>query len=162
LADTFNDFSTNQEGKWRYIWAEPNSAQWTPLQYGERRYGSCWYAEDYIRICPDSGHPGNGADVGWFWTSEVGGPIELQISASKKDRGGDGVVIAVYYNTLSTSDPPLFQKAIGGRDNEGFTENIRIENFAPQDSLLLVIQKNKDATSDHTAFQARICHYACP
>lgn len=162
LADTFNDFATNQEGKWRYIWAEPDTAQWSPLRYEERRYGSCWYAEDYIRICPDSGHPGNGADIGWYWTGEVGGPIELQLSASKKDRGGDGVIIAVYYNTLSTTDEPLFQTSLDGRDNEGFTEKIRIENFAPDDSLLLVIRKSRDATSDHTAFQARVCHYACP
>src|SRR5690606_17774981 len=107
-----NDFGT---GKWLYLWVSPGAGNWQQLQYEERRYGDCWYsralAEDYIRICDDSGHPGNGADVAWYWQSQISGPIEVRLSVAKKDGGGgDGVEIAVYRNapnTLQTKGKPL-------------------------------------------------------
>jgi tRNA A-37 threonylcarbamoyl transferase component Bud32 len=163
LADSGADFSSGQTGKWVYIWSQPASDSWNPLRYEQRRYGDCWYAEDYIRICPDSGHPGNGADIAWYWTSQVSGTLEVQLSARKLDRGGDGVTIAVYYNTLVTDDAePIFQRSLAGNDRQGFVERIQLDNIAPEDSLLIVMRRNRDPTSDHTAFNARICHYRCP
>ncbi|HRV95229.1 MAG TPA: hypothetical protein P5526_23930, partial [Anaerolineae bacterium] len=63
LADTAGNFGTTEQEAWRYIWSPPDDDNWKPLSFEERRYGDCWYAEDYIRICSDSAHPGNGADV---------------------------------------------------------------------------------------------------
>lgn len=163
LADTTGNFGSTQEQAWRYIWSPPNQDNWQPLSFENRRYGTCWYAEDYIRICPDSAHPGNGADVGWYWISNVSGPLEIRINASKLDRGGDGVVVAIYQNTLDTrNEAPVFQRTLSGRDEQGFAETIKINQVEPEDSILVVLNRNGDATSDHTAIRGRICHYFCP
>lgn len=163
LADTADNFGTTQQEAWRYIWSPPDDDSWKPLSFEDRRYGACWYAEDYIRICSDSAHPGNGADVGWYWVSTVSGPLEIRINANKLDLGGDGVVVSVYQNTLNTSgESPLFQRTLTGRDNQGFAETIKIDQIQPEESILIVLNRNGDATSDHTAIRARICHYYCP
>lgn len=161
LADTQRDFSSTP-GAWDYLWSPPNQDDWTELKYEQRQYGACWYGQDYIRICPDSAHPGNGADIAWFWKSEISGPLEVRLVAGKKDAGGDGVVIAVYRNTTQTSAFPEFKKTLAGNDRGGFAEKFQIDNISPGDYLLFVMQRNGDATSDHTAFQALICHYHCP
>ncbi|MCB0212828.1 MAG: protein kinase [Anaerolineae bacterium] len=163
LADTVDNFGSNQNGVWRYTWSPPGEDNWKPLVFEDRRYGTCWYAEDYIRICADGVHPGNGADVAWYWVSDVSGQLEIQISASKLDSGGDGVVVAIYQNTLNINGKaPLFQRTLAGRDKQGFAETIRINQVKPEDSLLVIVNHNGDATSDYTAVQARICHYSCP
>ena len=163
LADTAGNFGTTEQEAWRYIWSPPDDDNWKPLSFEERRYGDCWYAEDYIRICSDSAHPGNGADVGWYWVSTVSGPLEIRISANKIDSGGDGVVVSVYQNTLNTSEEaPLFRRTLAGRDSQGFAETIKINQIEPEESILIVLNRNGDATSDHTAIRARICHYYCP
>jgi hypothetical protein len=161
LADSRADFSSTP-GIWDYLWSPPNEDNWSQLHYEKRQYGACWYGQDYIRICADSAHPGNGADIAWFWKSKVSGPVEVRIRAGKKDSGGDGVVIAVYRNTTQTSAFPEFKKSLAGNDRGGFAEKFEIDHMAPGDYLLFVMQRNGDATSDHTAFQALICRYRCP
>lgn len=163
LVDTQADFSGAQNGPWRYLWSRPGADNWNPMSYEERRYGPCWYGEDYIRICSESAHPGNGADVAWQWRSNVSGPLEIRLSTGKIDMGGDGVKVAVYHNTLLTgSDAPVFEQKLGGRDNKGFAETVKLDDVQVEDTVLIVINRNGDATSDHTAFRARICHYTCP
>jgi len=93
----------------------------------------------------------------------VSGPLEIRISANKIDSGGDGVVVSVYQNTLNTSEEaPLFRRTLAGRDSQGFAETIKINQIEPEESILIVLNRNGDATSDHTAIRARICHYYCP
>ncbi|MBE7468856.1 MAG: hypothetical protein DPW09_07425 [Anaerolineae bacterium] len=161
LADTRRDFSGTR-GAWDYLWSPPGQDKWTQLKYETRQYGACWYGQDYIRICADSAHPGNGADIAWFWQSEVSGPLEVRLTAAKRDAGGDGVSIAVYRNTTQTTAFPEFKKSLAGNDQGGFAEKFQLDNITPGDYLLFVIQHNGEATSDHTAFQALICHYRCP
>lgn len=161
LADSRRDFS-GTPGGWDYLWSPPGQDEWTPLKYETRQYGDCWYGQDYIRICADSVHPGNGADVALRWKSEVSGPLEVRLLAGKKDLGGDGVSIAVYRNTTQTTGFPEFKKSLAGNDGGGFAEKFQLDNIAPGDYLFFVIQRNGDATNDHTAFEALICHYRCP
>jgi tRNA A-37 threonylcarbamoyl transferase component Bud32 len=163
LADTGTDFSGEQTGPWRYTWSAPGTADWQPLKYEQRQYGLCWYAEDYVRLCPGSAHPGNGAAVAYYWTSPTAGPLEIRLIANKKDLGGDGVVIAVYYNTLDTrNNTPIFQRLLAGTDQTGFSEQVPLAQVEPGDSLLFVISHNGNALSDHTLFRARVCRYYCP
>lgn len=163
LADTGTDFSGEENGPWRYTWSPPGTADWQPMKYEQRQYGLCWYAEDYIRICPDSAHPGNGAAVAWYWTSPSAGPLEIRLIANKKDLGGDGVVIAVYYNTLDTANStPIFQRVLAGSDQTGFSEPVTLANVEPGDSLLIMIGHNGNALSDHTLFRGRVCRNYCP
>ncbi|NJN93433.1 MAG: hypothetical protein HC875_04755 [Anaerolineales bacterium] len=161
LADSRRDFS-GTSGGWDYLWSPPDQDEWTPLKYETRQYGDCWYGQDYIRICADSVHPGNGADVALRWQSEVSGPLEVRLQAGKKDLGGDGVSIAVYRNTTQTTGFPEFKKSLVGNDGGGFAEKFQLDHITPGDYLLFVIQRNGDATNDHTAFEALICHYRCP
>lgn len=161
LADSRRDFS-GTSGGWAYLGSPPGQDEWTPLKYETRQYGDCWYGQDYIRICANSVHPGNGADVALRWKSEVSGPLEVRILAGKKDLGGDGVSIAVYRNTTQTTGFPEFKKSLAGNDGGGFAEKFQLDHITPGDYLLFVIQRNGDATSDHTAFEALICHYHCP
>jgi serine/threonine protein kinase len=164
LADTSANFAADSEaGLWRYIWSPPGEDDWQPMRFEQRRYGTCWYAEDYIRICAESAHPGNGADIAWFWTSSFTGSLELQLTANKIDRGGDGVNVAVYHNSLSTrSASPIFQQALSGNDQAGFSDSIAIEQVSPGDTLLVVIQHHDNAVSDHTHLRARVCQVYCP
>jgi hypothetical protein len=148
-----------------YLWSPPGDDAWQQLRFGERRYGACWYAEDYVRICPDSGHPGNQADVAWYWKSLVSGPLEVRVRAAKIDNGGDGVEIAAYRNppnALQTAGEPLFQRSLEGRDKQGFTEIFKVSAVQPGDSLIFVLRRDGDPTSDHTAFEVQICLYGCP
>lgn len=163
LADTGSDFTESEAGPWQYLWSPPGQDDWQPMTYQQRRYGACWYAEDYIRICADSAHPGNGADIAWSWTSPITGPVELRLNAHKIDRGGDGVIVAVYRNTLSTQTAtPVFRQPLSGNDQAGFSDSIEFEQVNPGDSLLIVIQHNDNAISDHTHLRARVCHIYCP
>ena len=163
LSDSRKDFSSEANGIWRYIWREPGTDSWQPLIHEERVYGTCWYAQDYIRICPESGHPGNNADIGWYWTSDVSGPLEIWINARKLDIGGDGVTIAVYNNTLSIDDAdPIYQRTLAGNDGQGLSERVQIRSIEPGQFLFIVLRHNGDATSDHTAIRTRICHVYCP
>lgn len=161
LTDSEVNFSSAQ-GSWQYLWSVPGSGEWTPLRYESREYGTCWYAADYVRICEGSGHPGNGADIGWRWTSPVTGPVEVLIKASKVDPGGDGVLVAVYHNTPDTSSQPVFSRQLLGEDDTGFANRFIIPQVKVGEYLLFVLSKNEDGTFDHTFFQATICHYNCP
>lgn len=166
LAHSQNDFAETKEGNWLYLWAPPGTANWQELRFDDRRYGDCWYAEDYVRICPDAGHPGNGADIAWYWRSQVSGPLEVRVSVAKKDgSGGDGVEITVYRNppnTLQTEGDPLFQRSLEGGDKRGFTEVLEIDQIEPGESLLFVLGRKNDPTHDETAFITQVCLYRCP
>jgi serine/threonine protein kinase len=161
LADTLADFSSGQ-GKWEYLWSPPGENKWSSMVYESRQYGACWYNQDYIRICPEAAHPGNGADVAWRWTSNVSGPLQIELSVAKKDTGGDGVLIYVQHYAANNIVFPLFSGSLEGRDKRGFRETLTVENIAPGDQVLLIIQRNGRAESDYTALEARICYYSCP
>jgi hypothetical protein len=128
--------------------------------YESRRYGDCWYAEDYIRICRDSGHPGNNADVAWRWTSNVRGPLVIQLSARKIDAGGDGVLVTFSH----ARGIPLLKRSwtLESGDTQGFVEPIELDDVEPGDTVMFILQRNGDASSDHTALRAQICQYSCP
>jgi len=161
LANTNIDYSSSQ-GNWQYLWAAPGTNSWQPMVYESREYGTCWYAADYVRICEESGHPGNGADIAWRWTSPVPGPIEILIHAEKIDVGGDGVTVSVFKNTTDISTQPVFSRQVLGNDESGFANRFIIDAIQPDDFLLFVMQKNEDVTFDHTAFEATICQVSCP
>lgn len=160
LFDSTEDFSGDPDENISYLRARPaGSNDWEPLVYESRRYGDCWYEQDYIRVCASSMHPGNGADVGWQWTSAVTGTLEIELSASKIDGGGDGVSLSVYHNT---TDTPEFRRSIGGNDFGGFVETLVLEEVVAGDSVLFALNRNGNASADHTAFQAKICYIECP
>ncbi|MCB0210493.1 MAG: hypothetical protein KDJ52_14235 [Anaerolineae bacterium] len=161
LANSSIDFSSSQ-GTWNYLWTFPGSNTWEPMVYESRDYGTCWYATDYVRICQESGHPGNSADIGWRWTSPVTGPIEILIRAEKIDVGGDGVIISVFNNTLDASTKPVFSRPLLGDDSSGFANRFIIDTIQPGEFLLFVMEKNEDVTFDHTNFEVTICQISCP
>jgi hypothetical protein len=153
-ADTSRDFSDQPGGAWAYLSSKPDQNNFQPLKFEQRSYGSCWYGQDYIRICQNSGHPGNSADLAWRWTSNVGGQIEVQFSARKMDSGGDGVTILVYHNQLNQ---PIEGWQIGPNDTTGVFRLKFFETEVKQgDTLYFVMKKNGDARNDHTAFQVQI------
>jgi hypothetical protein len=161
LADTLADFSSGQ-GKWEYLWSPPGENRWSSMVYESRQYGACWYNQDYIRICPEAAHPGNGADVAWRWTSNVSGPLQIELSVAKKDTGGDGVLIYVQHYTTNNIVFPLFSGSLAGGDKRGFKETLTVETIMPGDQLLFMVQRNGRAESDYTALEARICQFSCP
>jgi serine/threonine protein kinase len=157
LADSQAEFSGTQgQSNWQYQWSRGReSFNWVEMQFD----GSCWRApqaeghvwEDYVRICPNSAHPGIEGDITWRWTSEVSGPIQVEVSARKLDiRGGDGVQIIVYRNTEEIRRWPL-----EATNSQGFTQPFSL-NIAQGDYLFFVLKAGGDATNDETAFQVQI------
>jgi serine/threonine protein kinase len=151
-ADSAADFSQTN-ANWEYLAARPaNSTDFKRMKFETRRYGDCWYDEDYIRICSSSGHPGNGADVAWRWKSQANGYGQVFLSVYKIDQGGDGVVIELYHNGQF-----IRNLAIGGRDTQGVRQqNVYQAGLEKGDELLFVMKRNGNANSDHTFFQAQI------
>jgi serine/threonine protein kinase len=152
VADTARDFSSTLAGNWAYLWSESDENNFEALEFEERKYGACWYAEDYVRICRDSGHPGEDADIAWHWISNVSGHIQVLVSARKIDVGGDGVVIIAYHNGTPVE---------GLRLESGDTQGITNKNFFEADinvgdQLTFVMKKNGQVEYDHTAFQVQI------
>jgi hypothetical protein len=151
IADTFQNFSATP-GVWEYLWSRVGENQFQPMSFEQRKYGQCWYAEDYIRICPDSGHPGNGADIAWRWTSQIEGHVRVVLSAHKIDRGGDGVTLLVYHNGQAIQG-----QKIEPRDTEGIFQKDWFEaDVKPGDTLLFVMNKDGNTQNDHTFFQVQI------
>jgi len=154
LTDTSLNFSTTPGGAWEYLWSKPDQNKFEPLKFEQRQYGACWYAEDYIRICPDSGHPGNGADIAWRWTSPVSGRVQAQLSAHKIDSGGDGVILMAYQNNF---DRPIQSQILEPKDTlGGFQKNFFETEMKAGDTLYFVLKKNGNAQSDHTALQLQL------
>ncbi len=154
VADTSRDFSGQPDEAWAYFFSKPDQNNFQPLKFEQRTYGSCWYGQDYIRICQDSGHPGNSADIAWRWTSNVSGQIEVEISARKIDSGGDGVTILAYHNQLNQ---PIDGWQIGPNDTAGVFRLKFFETEVKQgDTLFFVMKRNSNAQNDHTAFQVQI------
>lgn len=157
LADSAGEFSGAQgQGNWQYQWSKGrDSFDWVDMEFD----GTCWRApklgdrvwEDYVRICPTSAHPGIEGDITWRWTSEVSGPIQVEVSARKIDtQGGDGVEIVVYRNTEEIKRWPL-----AANDAVGFTQPVSLE-VMQGDYLFFVLKPGADSTHDETAFQARV------
>ena len=161
VANSSIDFSSTPIN-WEYLWTLPGTSDWQPMVYESREYGTCWYAKDYVRICEESGHPGNGADIAWRWTSPVPGPIEILIRVEKIDVGGDGVIVSVFNNTVDTSTDPVFSRPLLGNDESGIANRFIIENIQPGNFLLFVMEKNEDVIFDHTDFEVTICQVNCP
>lgn len=154
VADTSRDFSGMPGGAWAYLFSKPDQNNFQPLKFEQRTYGSCWYDQDYIRICQDSGHPGNSADIAWRWTSNVSGQIEVEISVRKIDSGGDGVTILAYHNQLNQA---IDGWQIGPNDTAGVFRLKFFETEVKQgDTLFFVMKRNSNAQNDHTAFQVQI------
>ncbi|HXV44377.1 MAG TPA: hypothetical protein VEC96_15040, partial [Anaerolineae bacterium] len=151
VADTVQDFSGASD-RWTYLWSRPTENEFEPMEFEERVYGLCWYAQDYIRICPDSGHPGNGADIAWRWSSQAEGRVQVVLSAHKIDQGGDGVTILAYHNA-----EPIQGQQIEPRDTRGVVQKSWFEvEVKTGDYLLFVMNRNGNAQSDHTFFQVQI------
>lgn len=153
VADSVRDFS-GSPGVWQYLSSPSDKNNFKSMKFEERKYGTCWYDKDYIRICQDSGHPGNGADVAWLWKSPTNGHIRVLVSAHKIDRGGDGVTILAYHNDTSQSVEGL---TLQGKDTEGVNQKVWFEvDVGAGDSLIFVMKKNRSVEYDHTAFQVQI------
>lgn len=153
IVDSQRDFS-GSAGVWEYLSSPVDKNDFKPLKFEEREYGTCWYGRDYIRICQDSGHPGNNADIAWLWKSQLNGHIQVVVSARKIDRGGDGVTILAYHNL---SAEPLQGLTLGGKDTEGVNQKVWFEtDVAAGDALIFVMKKNRSVEYDHTAFQVQI------
>lgn len=152
LADTQRDFSAVQDtGNWEYQWSEGrDSFNWQEMRFD----GVCWRttnAEDYIRICQTSAHPGLTGDIAWRWESTLNGPIRVWISARKLDTtGGDGVVVLLYRNTEE-----IKRWQLEATDSQGFTEQISLE-VVQGDYLFFVVKAGGDSANDETALQAEI------
>jgi hypothetical protein len=151
VADSRQDFSGAMGGAWEYLRSDAGENEFKRLEFEERPYGACWYGQDYIRICPSSGHPGERTDIGWRWTSSFNGPISVSVTAYKIDQGGDGVIIAAYRN-----GQPLQRLQLGPDDTQG-VRGYRFEGAVQAgDQITFVINSNGRAENDHTAFQAQI------
>lgn len=155
VADTQRDFSPTPGGAWQYFWSHPDENHFEAMTFEDRKYGACWYTkdeEDYVRICPDSGHPGNDADIAWSWTSPFSGRIRVTVAARKIDQGGDGVVILVYHNDQAREGLRL-----GPDDTQGVTDRQLFEgDVHTGDRITFVMKKNERVENDHTAFRAQI------
>jgi serine/threonine protein kinase len=159
LADTDRDFSG---GVWEHVWSPPGAYTWNSMEFGERQYGACWYAQDYMRICRDSANPGHSADIGWRWTSTVTGRVELKVTARKKDFGGDGLLVApLYYDSSGRLSAPEFWY-LGADEEARLNESFIIEEIAVGDKIVVMMQTNNDATNDNATLHAQICQPACP
>jgi hypothetical protein len=152
VADSSRDFSSTPGGNWAYLWSEADEYDFESLDFEERQYGACWYAEDYVRICQDSGHPGEDADIAWRWISPISGHIQVLVSARKLDAGGDGVTIIAYQNST-----PVQGLRLGPADTQGVTNDLFFEaDVNVGDQLGFVMKKNEQVEYDHTAFQVQI------
>jgi tRNA A-37 threonylcarbamoyl transferase component Bud32 len=165
LADTLLDFS-GPDGKWEYLWARPGEYNWAEMAYESRRYengAACWYSQDYVRICQDGGQPGNNFDIAWRWTSDVSGPLQIDISARKLEFGGDGVRILVQHQTTDNILYPIYAQDLSGGDGQGFRITLNeITAIKPGDTVLFVINKLGNVEHDRTILRGTICHYSCP
>jgi serine/threonine protein kinase len=152
VADTERDFSGSPGGTWAYLRSDADKNDFKPMKFEERKYGACWYAQDYVRICPDSGHPGQKADIAWRWQSSFSGPIGVVVSARKLDVGGDGVVILAFHNGQTVQGLRL-----GPDDTQGVTGKSFFEaDVREGDQITFVMKKNERDESDHTAFRVQI------
>lgn len=157
IADSRQDFSGTQAGSWSYLVSQPDKNDFEGMDFEERVYGACWYAdedfsEDYVRICPGSGHPGNHADIAWRWTSDISGLVRVVVSAAKIDAGGDGVIIIAYLNGDAVEGLRLEPDDVSGVSGRPWFE-ARVE---PGDHLTFVMKRNDRVEYDHTAFQVQI------
>lgn len=152
VADTQRDFSSSRGGIWEYLWSDDDDNDFEPMQFEERKYGACWYARDYVRICPASGHPGKDQDIAWRWRSNFTGHISVLVSAYKLDTGGDGVLMIAYYNSEAVQGLQL-----DPADIQGVSEKHLFEaDVTEGDQITFVMKKNGRDEYDHTSFQAQI------
>jgi hypothetical protein len=157
LANSVDEFSGGQgQNNWQYQWSKGrDSFDWVDMQFD----GNCWRApktgdrvwEDYVRICPTSAHPGVEGDITWRWTSEVSGPIQVEVFARKIDaQGGDGVEVVVYRNTEE-----IKRWSLAASDTLGFTQQFGLD-VKQGDYLFFVLKPAGNSMNDETAFQARV------
>jgi serine/threonine protein kinase len=151
ITDSAEDFS-NVPGIWEYLVFKPTENKFEGMSFEQRKYGQCWYGQDYIRICLDSGHPGNSADIVWRWTSQSDGRVQVRLWAHKIDLGGDGVTIRAYHNGQEVQG-----QQIGGQDAAGVVQKNWFDvEVKMGDTLQFVMQKNGNAENDHTFFLVQI------
>jgi len=151
IADSAGGFS-NVQGIWEYLVYKSKENKFEWMNFEQRKYGQCWYGQDYIRICPDSGHPGNSADVVWRWTSQIDGRAQVLLWAHKIDLGGDGVTIRAYHNNQEVQG-----QQIDGRDAEGVAQKNWFEvEVKVGDTLQFVMHRNGNTQNDHTFFLVQI------
>ncbi|GIK40852.1 MAG: hypothetical protein BroJett011_46850 [Chloroflexota bacterium] len=151
IADSAENFSS-VPGSWEYLLFKTKENKFEAMSFEKRKYGECWYGRDFVRICPDSGHPGNDTDIVWRWTSQSNGRVQVQLSAHKIDRGGDGVMLLAYHN-----DQEVQSQKISGKDTQGVDQENWFEvEIKAGDTLRFVMQENGNTQSDHTFFRVQI------
>jgi hypothetical protein len=152
VADTQRDFSGAPGGPWEYLWSDADENDFEGMGFEDRKYGACWYARDYVRICQGSGHPGTDQDIAWRWHSDFSGHIIVRVSARKIDAGGDGVTIVAYHNAQAVEGLRL-----DGGDTQGVADRQLFEaDVQPGDQIIFEMKKNDRVEYDHTAFQVQI------
>lgn len=157
VAGSRRDFSGSQSGNWQYLVSRPGANNFTQMVFEDGEFGRCWYPareynERYVRICENSGHPGNEADIAWRWRSDFNGPVRVVGSARKIDAGGDGVLIQAFRNGQLVDELRLQPS-----DTEGVLNRDWFElDVAPGDTLTFVMKSNGRVENDHTALNLQI------
>lgn len=157
VAGSRRDFSGSQSGNWQYLVSRPNANNFAPMGFEDGEFGRCWYPpgdynERYVRICQNSGHPGNEADIAWRWRSDFTGSVRVVGTARKIDAGGDGVLIQAFRNGQLVDELRL---------NPGDTEGVLNRDWfeldvAAGDTLTFVMKSNGRVENDHTALDLQI------
>ncbi|MCB0163820.1 MAG: serine/threonine protein kinase [Anaerolineae bacterium] len=157
VADSRRDFSDSPSNGWQYLVSRPNANNFEAMVFEDGEFGPCWYPnrnydERYVRICENSGHPGNEVDIAWRWRSDFNGRVRIVGTARKIDSGGDGVLIQAYHNDQRVDELRL---------QPGDTEGIRNQNWfvvdvAAGDTLTFVMKSNGRVENDHTALNIQI------
>lgn len=157
MAGSQRDFSGSPSNGWQYLVSRPNANSFEAMVFEDGEFGSCWYPnrnydERYVRICQNSGHPGNEADIAWRWRSDFNGRVHVVGTARKIDSGGDGVLIQAYHNGQLVDELRLQPG-----DTEGVLNRDWFElDVAAGDELTFVMKSNGRVENDHTALNIQI------
>ncbi|MCB0178645.1 MAG: protein kinase [Anaerolineae bacterium] len=157
VAGSQRDFSGSPSNGWQYLVSRPNANSFEAMVFEDGEFGSCWYPnrnydERYVRICQNSGHPGNEADIAWRWRSDFNGRVHVVGTARKIDSGGDGVLIQAYHNGQLVDELRLQPG-----DTEGVLNRDWFElDVAAGDELTFVMKSNGRVENDHTALNIQI------
>ncbi|MCB0193201.1 MAG: serine/threonine protein kinase [Anaerolineae bacterium] len=157
VAGSRRDFSGSPSNGWQYLVSRPNQNNFEAMIFENGEFGQCWYPnrnfnERYVRICENSGHPGNEADIAWRWRSDLNGRVRVVGTARKIDSGGDGVLIQAYHNGQFVDELSL-----KGGDTDGVRErNWFVVDVAADDTLTFVMKSNGRVENDHTTLNIEI------
>lgn len=158
IADTWDP-----QEDWEYLSSPLWQGNWNRMQFRNGQFGACWYGqEEYIRICWDKAHPGQNTDIAWLWTSQINGPLTVNVFAAKETAGGDGLLIYAYLNDVGRREARVFEKYLAEGNTGGFTDSFQVDQIKPGDYLLFSMHMNETPISDAAKIRIQICHYSCP